>query len=372
MMSRSVKDKNTMIVNRTKPVSFAKTGAALVLVGTLGMLAIGTPTISARSAHATAPYIIGVSNSIYGNGWRNEMVCSVQVEAKTAANAALVSKVIVDQAGNDPARQISDIRTLISQGANAILIDPPNPTALNKVIEQAVSRGVVVVVLDQLVTSKAPYQVENDQVKYGALGMAWLAKQLHGKGNVVLVRGAAGAPGDTDRQTGINQVLKANPGIKVVGQYFTNWDAVTALQQTSTFLPTHPKIDGWWTSGLGAQVVQAYQTAKRPFVPVVGADDNTFLTYLGKYRSQGLIGAGVTNPPAVGAAALVIALNVLQGKTEPKITKLTPEVWTNATPNGLQGKLLSGKVGNNFQNAYTVPGVTHYTLAQMTACYHGQ
>ncbi len=361
-----------MIVTHAKSSSYLKKGAALLLVGVLGVLAVGTPYVSARSAHASAPYVIGLSNSIYGNGWRNEMVCSVQVEAKTTPNASLVSKVIVAQAGNDPARQISDIRTMISQGANAILIDPPNPTALNGVIEQAVKKGVVVVVLDQLVTSKAPYQVENDQVKYGAVGMTWLAKQLHGKGNVVLVRGAAGAPGDTDRQTGINQVLKSYPGIKVIGQYFTNWDAVTALQQTSTFLPTHPKIDGWWTSGLGAQVVQAYQTAKRPYVPVVGADDNTFLSYLGKYGSQGLVGAGVTNPPAVGAAALDIALNVLQGKMEPKITKLTPQVWTNATPNGLKGKLLSGKVGNNFQNAYTVPGVTHYTLAQMTACYHGQ
>src|SRR5262249_55436410 len=132
--------------------------------------------------------------------------------------------------------------------------------------------------------------------------------------------------------------LKEYPGLHVEGEFFSEWNPVTGLQRIATFLPAHPNIDGWWTSGLGAQVVQAYQQAKRKFVPVVGADDNTFLAYMYDLRSQGLLGGAVTNPPAVGSAALDIALKVLQGQKVQKITKLTPVVWDNVQPNSLKGK----------------------------------
>ena len=346
-----------------------RTAVLFTLVASL--VAIPRFSASAHTTHTTypkPPWIIGLSNSLYGNGWREEMVCSVKAEAAATPYARLVSKVLVTQAGQDPARQISDIRGLISQGANAILINPPNPTALNGVIEQAVRRGIVVVVMDQLVTSRAPYQVENNQVEYGTVGMAWLARQLHGKGNAVIVRGIAGAPADTDRENGIRIALKKYPGIHVIGEIYSEWNPVTALQRISTFLPAHPKIDGWWTSGVGGQVVQAYQQAKRKFVPVVGADGNDFLAYLYDLRRQGLIGAAVTNPPAVGSAAFDIALKVLQGQTVPKITKLMPRVWDNTEVANLKGKFFR-KLGPSFQAAWNVPGYSHYAFSQMTGCF---
>src|SRR5437588_3630327 len=37
---------------------------------------------SASSVHANPPFTIGVSNSLIGNGWRDEMVCSVRAQVK--------------------------------------------------------------------------------------------------------------------------------------------------------------------------------------------------------------------------------------------------------------------------------------------------
>src|SRR5262245_34364517 len=44
----------------------------------------------AARSHAT--YVIGVSNTLVGNGWREEMICSVKAQA---AASGVVSKVIV-------------------------------------------------------------------------------------------------------------------------------------------------------------------------------------------------------------------------------------------------------------------------------------
>ena len=181
------------IVGAIAAVAFASTGAA--------------------KPQADGPYVIGVSNTLVGNGWREEMICSVKAQALASG---VVSKVIVANRNGGPAEQIADIRNLISAGANAIIINPSSDKALNAVIAQAAARGVKVVSVDQRVTAPQAHNVTNDQVAYGRLGAEWLFKQLGGKGNVVEMRGIAGVPADTDRHTGFQQALKKYPGIKVV------------------------------------------------------------------------------------------------------------------------------------------------------------
>src|ERR687885_15546 len=169
----------------------------------IALLALAVVSITVAvtaSAKPQAKYVIGVSNTLVGNGWREEMICAVKEQAKASG---LVSKVIVANRNGGPAEQNADIRNLISAGANAIIINPSSPSALNGVIAQAAARGIKVVAVDQRVTAPQAWAVTNDQVAYGRLGAEWLFKQLKGKGNVVEMRGIAGVPADTDRHTGV-------------------------------------------------------------------------------------------------------------------------------------------------------------------------
>ena len=79
-------------------------------------------------------YVVGVSNTLTGNGWREEMICSIKAQALASG---LVSKVIVANRNGGPSEQIADLRNLISAGANAIIINPSDREALNPVIKQA-------------------------------------------------------------------------------------------------------------------------------------------------------------------------------------------------------------------------------------------
>ena len=63
-----------------------------------------------------------------------------------------------------PAEQIADLRTLISAGVNAIIINPSDAKALDGVIKQAAERGIVVVAADQPVSAPEAYIVTGDQV----------------------------------------------------------------------------------------------------------------------------------------------------------------------------------------------------------------
>src|SRR5207237_2052048 len=240
-----------------------------------------------------------------------------------------VSKVVVADRNGGPAEQSADMRNLISAGANAIIINPSSSTALNPVIAQAAARGVKVVAVDQRVTAPQAHNVTNDQVAYGRLGAEWLFKQLGGKGNVVEMRGIAGVPADTDRHTGFTQALNKYPGIEVVKQTFTGWPFATGGKQILDILNSGVKVEGVWTSGIDYTVVNAFKTAGKPLVPIVGADNNQFLKQLTTVK--GFHGAAVTNPATIGGVGDAIAIKLLSGQSVPKWVKLTPQVWDNAT-----------------------------------------
>ena len=83
------------------------------------------------AGHARADdkkYVVGVSNTLIGNGWREEMVCSIKAEALASGK---VSKVVLANRNGGPSEQIADIRNLISAGANIIIINPSDRKALD-------------------------------------------------------------------------------------------------------------------------------------------------------------------------------------------------------------------------------------------------
>jgi ribose transport system substrate-binding protein len=302
---------------------------ALVLVALVAISISAVVTASAKTGKTHAKFVLGVSNTLVGNGWREEMICSVKAQA---AASGKVSAVKVANRNGGPAEQSADLRTLISGGVNAIIVNPASSTALNSVIAQAAARGVKVVSVDQRVTAPQAYNATNDQVAYGRLGAEWLFKQLGGKGNVVEMRGIAGVPADTDRHTGFNQAKKKYPGIKVVKQTFTGWQFATGGKQILDILNSGVKVDGVWTSGIDYTIVNAFRTAGKPLVPVVGADNNQFLKQL--MTIKGFRGAAVTNPATIGGVGASMAIKLLSGQSVPKWVKLKPQVWDNGTAAG--------------------------------------
>ena len=337
-------------------------------IGSIAGLALAAALVGAPPAHAaTKKYVIGVSNTLIGNGWREEMVCSIKAEARASG---LVSRLVLANRNAGPAEQITDMRNLISAGVNAIILDPSSRDALNPVIRQAAQRGIVVVAVDQAVSAPQAYVLSNNQVAYGRLGAEWLFADLHGKGDVVEMRGIDGVPADADRQKGFTEALAKYPQIHIVAMTFTGWALNTGAEQIKDLLASGKHIDGIWTSGIDAVVPDAYRAAKRPFVPVVGADNNAFIGQLIDWKSKGLTGAAVTNPASVGGAGLAVALAVLQGKQMPHLIILTPEVWANTNAAGMAklNAAYDAKLDPYYSVDTSVPPYTSFTRSQLLAC----
>jgi len=134
------------------------------LLALLAALVVTVAAFAATTANArpqAGNYILGVSNTLVGNGWREEMICAIKAQATASG---LVKQVKVADRNGGAAEQAADIRNLISAGANAIIINPSSGNALNAVIAQASARGIKVVSVDQRVTAPQAHNVTNDQV----------------------------------------------------------------------------------------------------------------------------------------------------------------------------------------------------------------
>ncbi len=333
----------------------------------LAGICLAAVAMAATEAGAAGKYVVGVSNTLIGNGWREEMICSIKAQAEASG---LVSRVVVANRNGGPSEQIADIRNLISAGANAIIINPSDREALNPVIKQAADKGIVVVAVDQAVSAPEAYVLTNDQVAYAKIGAKWLFDRLGGKGTVVEMRGIDGVPADADRHKGFTEVAKDYPGVTVTS-VFSGWALNKTAQVTKDLIASGKQIDGIWTSGIDSTVVDAYKTAGKPFVPVVGADNNGFIGQMIELKDKGFVGAAVSNPPAVGGAGLGLALDVLEKKKDhPKVVTITPTLWDNTTDAGMAQlkKAYDPKLDPFYSVAIEVAPYTSFTMQQILAC----
>lgn len=331
------------------------------LLTTAAALAMMAP---AAYADGHAAYTIGVSNTVQGNGWREQMICAMRAQA-----AAEGASLIVAHRNTDAAGQLEDLNNLIEAGVDAIVLNPANPDALNSALDAAMAAGIVVVAVDAGVSAEGAYILSNNQEEYAYLGAQWLFEQIGGEGEVVYMRGIAGVSADTDRDNGFQRALAEFPGVSVVHEVFTGWQQDQGKQQMFDFLATGIPFDGVWTSGIDNVIVDAFVESGAPLVPIVGADNAGFVQYLAEV--EGLSGAAVTNPGSVGGAGIALAVDILNGEAPAESTVLVdPVLWENATAEGQEtiAGALNPDLDPEWPVSVSIPGWTDYSMADIIAC----
>jgi len=113
-------------------------------------------------------------------------------------------------------------------------------------------------------------------VVIGMLGAEWIASQLGGKGNVVVLEGIPGAASSEDRKKGAAEVFPKYSGIKIVSQQTAEYDRAKALHVMENILQAQPEIDAVYCfndeMALGA--LSAVKAAKRTGIMITGMDAN--------------------------------------------------------------------------------------------------
>ncbi|HEX3778852.1 MAG TPA: sugar ABC transporter substrate-binding protein [Pseudonocardiaceae bacterium] len=139
----------------------------------------------------------------------------------------------------------SNVATLVSQGAKAIVIAPQDTGAVVGTINSLAAKHIPVVSVDTRPDSGKVYMVVRaDNQAYGTKSCQFLGQQLHGTGSVVDLEGDLSSINGRDRTNAFNACMKSKfPGITVYGEP-TSWVAATGAADLQTVLTQHPDIKG--------------------------------------------------------------------------------------------------------------------------------
>ena len=164
----------------------------------------------------------------------NPFFTAMDKEAKVQAKK-IGATLNVQDAQLDLATQDNQISSFIQQKVDLIIVSAVDESGLKPAIERAKAAGIIVVAVDTPAKG-ADAVVTTDGVQAGELSCSYLAEQLGGKGNILIVDGTP-IQTITDRIKGCKAALEKNyPGIKVVGQQSSKNDRATGLSVTTDML----------------------------------------------------------------------------------------------------------------------------------------
>jgi ABC-type sugar transport system substrate-binding protein len=191
----------------------------------------------------------------------------------------LGARVILHDAGGYQyiEKQVSQMEDLIASKVDAIDLVAINGSATVPMVDAATAAGIPVVNCNVMTDSpKVVTRIHSDDTEIGRMQADYMAKALNGKGSVVMLRGPAGTSwaqtrGDAFRK----RIAEIAPGIKILGEQFSQSTPQDGMRLMEDFLQTFPRIDGVYNgadmTGVGA--AQALRAAGRAGKVIVTATD---------------------------------------------------------------------------------------------------
>jgi ribose transport system substrate-binding protein len=228
----------------------------------LALAACGSSSTPAATGSAPAGGQIGYSESFLTDAFQVQLV----KQLGSQASAQGVDLLPATDSNGDPAKQNSDIATLLARGVKGLIVVPVDSKAVVPAIEQANKQGVPVVTVDLGATAgKIAMVVRADNVYMGKAGCESMGKLLNGQGTVLNLQGDLATSNGQDRTKGFTDCMASEfPNIHVVSKPM-NWKPEECTAATQTVLSTQ-KIDGIFMGSESvclAGVTQVLQTQQK-------------------------------------------------------------------------------------------------------------
>lgn len=222
----------------------------------------------------------GVLAQTVGVSWANfqeERWKRDEAAIKAALEKAGAKYISADAQGSNE-KQLADIESLITKGANALIVLAWDADAVLPAVQKAKERKIPVVAYDRLIQDKDVLYITFDNVEVGRMQARAVFKHKP-EGNYAFIKGAATDPNADFLFGGQMEVLKAAIAagkIKNVGEQYTDsWSPENAQKNMEQILTkNNGKIDAVVASndGTAGGVVAALKSRNLVGIPVSGQD----------------------------------------------------------------------------------------------------
>ena len=260
------------------------------------------------SVQVSANGAIGLSVSTQNNPFFVSLVEGAEKQA-----AALGVKITVADAGDDAAKQTSDIEDLVASGISVLIVNPVDSDAVTGAVEFVKSKGVKVISVDRAVNgTEIECQIASDNVLGAELATQFIVDTL-GEGAVVAeLEGVTGASAAIDRSQGFHNIADAK--LQVVARQTANFARAEGMSVMENMLQANPDIQAVFAANdemaLGA--MEAITGAGKDIM-VVGFDATD--DAIASIKAGQMAGTIAQQPALIGSTAVTNALKLINGET---------------------------------------------------------
>jgi ribose transport system substrate-binding protein len=288
---------------------------ALMAAGTMLMTMGGCNAITIDGEEnvreGSSGNVIGFSVSTLNNPF----FVTLTEGARKAATENNVELVVVD-AGDDAAKQTSDIEDLVSRNVGVLIVNPVDSDAVAPAVKSAMSQGIKVIAVDRGVNGvDVDCQIASDNVAGARMATEYLMDLVGEGAKVAELQGVPGASATIDRGAGFHQV--ADQSLQVAASQTANFNRAEGMTVMENILQSDGTIKGVFAHNdemaLGA--VEAVAASGKD-IKIVGFDATDDAQ---KAVKDGKMAATVAQKPdKMGETAIGTAVKIMAGETVEK------------------------------------------------------
>jgi galactofuranose transport system substrate-binding protein len=219
------------------------------LVLQIGAGAAAFTTLGLRAAYADLPklakkdsYKVGFAQTESNNPWRLAQTKSMEDEA-----AKRGWQLVYTDAAGSAAKQVADVRSMIAQGVDVILLSPREEKPLIPAVMEAKKAGIPMILIDRSVdasmaTAGVDYAafIGSDFVKEGNMAAEVLTEFMKGEAKIIQLEGSTGSSPANDRASGFADYIKDHPGMQIIASQSGDFARDKGRQVFETLYQAHP------------------------------------------------------------------------------------------------------------------------------------
>lgn len=184
---------------------------------------------------------IGVSIANYDDTFLMYMKDGMEAYAKTLGDKVDITYV---DAKEDAAKQLGQVENFITQEMDAIVVIPVNTQATQPITSACTDTDTPLVYVNRL-PANLPDEVTfvgSESITAGIKQMEYLAEQLDGKGNVVVMMGKLDNEASIMRTEGVHQIADKHDGIDVTKEQTAEWSRAKGMTLMENWLSSGDDI----------------------------------------------------------------------------------------------------------------------------------
>jgi ribose transport system substrate-binding protein len=221
------------------------TASGLVAVAAILAVACGGSGNTGGGTSSTPTIGVVLTYNLPGF-WGNYLKYESQYESQLGVKLVGPKVANVEANGNEAAQQIIDVKSLISQGVQALIVNPADSAAIGPALDYAKSKNIPVVTVDVAPSQGSVYMiVRADNTAYGSKSCDYIAAHASGSGTIAMVEGDLTSLNARDRATGCTNVIQQKyPNFKVKAYETKDWGTDPAVQNATTALTAISDLKG--------------------------------------------------------------------------------------------------------------------------------